>query len=375
MQGSIEQAVTCFERTLRLDPRFPEAQSNLGTVFRDRGDLDRASAAYRQAIAFDSGYALAHSNLGVTLLLQGDFAEGWREFEWRQPRLGTRQTPRTDLPPRWTGEDPAGRTILLQAEQGLGDVLQFARYAGVIAEQGGRVILEAYPPLKRLLASVPGVARVVTADDALPPDIDWHLPLMSAPYVMGTRIETIPATIPYLIPDADLVTVWKKRLARLSGVKVGLVWAGDPRPHDPRAHAVDQRRSVALSKLTPLLAVPGIDFISLQKGAPAAQVTDIAPELRPLDLMDDVSDFADTASLVANLDLVISVDTSVVHLAGAMGKPVWILSRFDNCWRWLTEREDSPWYPTARLFRQTTSGDWNRVIARVTDALASLERR
>jgi tetratricopeptide (TPR) repeat protein len=370
-----EQAMACFERALRLDPRFPETHSNLGTALRDQGAFDQACAAYRQAIAFDPDYALAHSNLGVTLLLKGDFAEGLREFEWRRQHRNQAAAPRDDLPPRWKGENPAGRTILLQAEQGLGDVLQFVRYAPLIAALGARVILEVYPPLRRLLDNVQGATQILTTDDILPPDIDWHLPMMSAPFLLGTRLHTIPANVPYLTPDEDAVAAWGRRLAKLSGMKVGLVWAGDPRPHDPRAHAIDRRRSIALDNLTPLLSVPGVDFVSLQKGSPSRQIDGIPPELRPLDLMETVTDFADTAALLANLDLLIAVDTSVVHLAGAMGKPVWILSRFDGCWRWLTERDDSPWYPSARLFRQPAPGDWNKVIGRVTVELTRMATR
>jgi hypothetical protein len=307
--------------------------------------------------------------------LKGDFAQGFREFEWRRPHRQAMRPPRSNLPPRWTGEDPTGRTILLQAEQGLGDVLQFARYATEIVALGAQVILEVYPPLKRLLASVPGIAQLLTPDDALPDGVDWHLPMMSAPYVLGTRLETIPATVPYVSPDAKMKAAWERRLAKLPGLKVGLVWAGDPRRHDPRAHAIDRRRSIALDRLTPLLMVPDVHFVSLQKGVPSAQIGKIAAELQPLDLMEEVADFADSAALVANLDLVISVDTSVVHLAGALGKPVWILSRFDGCWRWLTGRDDSPWYPTARLFRQTAPGNWDEVIVRVARELAEFQRK
>jgi len=211
--------------------------------------------------------------------------------------------------------------------------------------------------------------------DALPPGIDWHLPMMSAPQVMETRLDTIPAAVPYLTPDGGQVALWGRRLTGLSGLKVGLVWAGDPRPHDPRSHAIDRRRSIALPRLAALLAVPGISFVSLQKGPPAAQLANIASHLRPFDPMADITDFADTAALVANLDLIIAVDTSVAHLAGAMGKPVWILSRFDGCWRWLLDRDDSPWYPTARLYRQAMPGDWESVVARVTADLQRLAEK
>ncbi|PKU26002.1 tetratricopeptide repeat protein [Telmatospirillum siberiense] len=371
LQEHIEEALICYDRTLKLDPAFPEAHSNMGTVYRENGDLDRAEAAYRHAIALDPSYVLGHSNLAVTLLLRGDFAEGLKEFEWR--RLGERSIfpkSRAGLPPLWNGEDPRGRVILLRAEQGLGDVLQFCRYAEMIAGRGARIVLEVYPPLKRLMTSVPGVSQVVATNEPLPQGLDWHLPMMSAPAVLGTRSDSIPANIPYLTADPVDIDNWRRRLSGLEGLKVGLVWAGDPRPHDPRSHAIDRRRSIALSRLAPLLAVPGVRIISLQKGPPAAQMADIAPDLRPFDVMESVTDFADTAGLMANLDLMITVDTSVAHLAGAMGKPVWILSRFDGCWRWLQNREDSPWYPSARLFRQPRPGDWDTVIARLAGTLA-----
>jgi hypothetical protein len=228
--------------------------------------------------------------------------------------------------------------------------------------------------LTRLLVSVAGVAQVVAAGDPLPAH-DLHLSLMSAPDRLGTTLATVPGEIPYVAPDQALVAAWSRPLAGMSGPKVGLVWAGDPRPDDRRAHAIDRRRSMALRRLAPLLAVPGIAFVSLQKGSAAAEIGQLPDDLRPLDPMGEVSDFADTAGLIANLDLVISVDTSVAHLAGAMGKPVWILSRFDGCWRWLSGRDDSPWYPTVRLFRQAAPGDWDPVIARVVEALAKLRRQ
>ncbi|HXP98282.1 MAG TPA: tetratricopeptide repeat protein, partial [Telmatospirillum sp.] len=367
-QGQFALAAKAARTALAFQPESTVAHNNLGVALQAMGRLREAERAFRTAISLDPDFSEAHYDLAITLLQGGFFPEGWREHEWRWSGAVENLTPRQFPQPRWAGEPLAGRTILFYAEQGMGDILQFARYTSCLAALGGRVILEVYRPLVRLLTSVPGAAQVVAIGDPLPA-FDVHLPLMSAPHLLGTTVQNIPTDIPYVHPDDALATVWKNRLSGLTGLKVGVVWSGDPRPDNPRAHAVDRRRSLSLSQLEPLLAMPGVSFVSLQKGSPAAQLTTVAPEIRPLDRMDDVSDFADTAALVANLDLVISVDTSVAHLAGALGKPVWILSRFDGCWRWLTDRDDSPWYPTARLFRQETPGEWKNVVARVAAAL------
>ncbi|MDR3438543.1 tetratricopeptide repeat protein [Telmatospirillum sp.] len=371
--GHLDEAIIHYRQALSLRPDYPEALNNLGAACQEQGELDEAARCYREALArgFDDGKTRA--NLGTVLLAKGDFKEGWRLYEWRERGDRPLVVPRHVEQPRWRGDDLAGRTLLLHGEQGLGDCLQFARYATLAASRGACVILEVPPALRRLLATVPGVAMAISAGDPLPP-FDCHLPLMSAPYLFGTEPDSIPADIPYVRPDPAAVASWSRRLAALSGVKAGLVWAGAPRPDDLRVNAIDRRRSMALAQMAPILGVAGVSFVSLQKGAAAVQIAALAQDVRPLDPMDEIGDFADTAALVANLDLVISVDTAVAHLAGAMGKPVWILSRFDNCWRWLTEREDSPWYPTARLFRQKAPGDWPEVVARVADALGQKDR-
>ena len=230
--------------------------------------------------------------------------------------------------------------------------------------------LEVPRPLARLLASLKGGAEIVVTGDPLPP-FDVHCPLMSLPLALGTTLETIPATVPYLAADAPRVAFWRQRLAALPGRPVGLVWAGAPRRHHPDAHAIDRRRSMRLEHLAPLAAVPGVSFVSLQKGDAAAQARLPGVGLQLHDFTTELNDFADTAALVAALDLVIAVDTAVAHLAGALGKPVWILNRFDAAWRWLLGREDSPWYPTARLFRQPAPGDWDGVVGEVRESLAA----
>lgn len=369
--GRLDEAVTCLRRAAAINPTLADNHNNLGSALHETGENDEALACFRRALTLDSAHAGGHFNLGLALLLRGELAEGWREYEWRW-RGGVRNmTPLPFTQPKWQGEALEGRTLLLHAEAGLGDTIQFARYAILAAKRGARVILAAPRPLSRLLATIDGVAEIVSEGDRLPP-FDCYLPMMSIPGVVATTLETIPADVPYVRADAEASAAWGRRLGDLAGLKVGLVWSGDSRRHDPGANLVDRRRSIALERLAPLLAMRGITFVSLQKGEAAAQFEDLPPDLCPLDFMAEIDDFADTAALVDNLDLVITVDTSVAHLAGAMAKPVWVLSRFDGCWRWLLGREDSPWYPTARLFRQTRSGDWDGVIADVAEKLAEV---
>jgi tetratricopeptide (TPR) repeat protein len=367
-QDRLIEAKACQQACLALQPDYPRAHHNLGVVWKAQGLADKTIEACRRAITGETNYPLAHLNLAHALLLSGDFGEGWQEYEWRWTGAVDGLVPPYPAHQRWTGQEIAGKTLLLHAEQGLGDCLQFVRYAALFAQQRASVIVEVPVSLRRLLSGQANISQAVAVGETVP-SFDYHLPMMSAPYALKTRLENIPAEIPYTAPDPALASAWGDRLAPLPGVKVGLVWAGDPQSQDFRVIAADRRRSIALSRLTPLLSVSGISVVSLQKGSPRAHLRDLPPVLRPLDWMDEVVDFADTAALIANLDLVITVDTSVAHLAGAMGKPVWILSRFDGCWRWLCERDDSPWYPTARLFRQRTAGDWDAVVERVVGEL------
>ena len=370
-QGLFEQALAQAERGLAIAPGSAIAHNNRGVVLQATGRLEEAETDFQAALAADPRFAEAHYNLATVRLQRGDFAAGWEEYEWRWRGGVDNLKPPTFTQPAWQGEDLTGKTILLYGEQGLGDILQFVRYATPIAALGARVLVQAPAPLAHLLSTVPGVSRVVTGDAPLPP-FDVHLPLMSGPWRLGTTLATVPGHTPYLAADPSRTGRWRDRLAGLPGLKVGLVWSGDPRPHDPRANAVDRRRSVGLARLAPVLAVPGVSFVSLQKGKAEADMATLAADRRPFNPMGEVGDFADTAAIVANLDLVITVDTSVAHLAGALGKPVWILSRFDGCWRWLADRDDSPWYPSARLFRQRHPGDWAPVVDRVAQALAAL---
>lgn len=363
--GRLDDAEACYQRALALQPDYADAYNNLGETRKLQGQIDAALACYQQALALQPNHAAANWNHALTLLLIGDYVEGWKKYEWRwQGATGYWKARRQFAQPQWSGEDIAGRTILLHAEQGLGDALQFIRYAPLVAERAGRVIVECPRPLERLFAGVQGIHQLVVQGDELPP-FDVHCPLLSLPLAFGTSLETIPARIPYLVPEESLVQDWKTRLGKKDGLRVGLVWAGNPRKHDQFASLIDQRRSLSLAHFAPLAAVAGIQYYSLQKGEAAAQVSQPPSGMELIDFTDALHDFSDTAALMANLDLLITVDTSVAHLAGGMGKPVWLLSRFDGCWRWLLNRADSPWYPGMRLFRQQTPGDWTGVIEQV----------
>ncbi|WP_167525407.1 tetratricopeptide repeat protein [Roseomonas genomospecies 6] len=367
-------------RALALVPGHPPALNVLSVTGLDLRRLEEAEAGFRRILDLDPDNPSARFNLSLVLLKAGRLREGWEHYE---ARWTVGELPVPKAPGRlWTGEPLDGRTILLHAEQGHGDALHFMRYAPLVAQRGGRVRLAVHSALRRLAERMPGLLSVHNLHDPLPVT-DLHCPLMSLPRAFNTGLDDIPAEMPYLTPDPADAERWRARLpangrvdGRLDGrLKVGLVWSGDPRPHSPKANAVDRRRSLTLAALAPLAAVTDVAFISLQKGSPAAQAKEPPPGMELLDWMDEVGDFADTAALVAGLDLVITVDTSVAHLAGALGKPVWVLSRYNGCWRWLTGRDDSPWYPTLRLFHQPEPGAWAPAVERVAAALAALTAR
>ncbi|HEY0838174.1 MAG TPA: tetratricopeptide repeat-containing glycosyltransferase family protein [Azospirillum sp.] len=362
------EGFVAVRRALALDPALASAHHNLGNAHLEQGRPAEAGAAYRTAIALTPDHATAHLGLSLTRLHRGDFARGWAQYEWRW------KTGDAALPPGpvWRGEDVAGRTVLLHAEQGFGDTLHFVRYAPMVAARGARVVLEVPGPLVRLTSRMAGIDRVIAVGEPRPAH-DLHCPLLSLPLAFGTRLETIPADIPYLHADPALAARWRARLADDGALRVGLVWAGNPRRGKLSAHAIDRRRSMRLAQFAPLAGTPGVRFHSLQKGEETApQAKAPPPGLELVDLMDEVGDFDDTAALIASLDLVIGVDTSVIHLAGAMGKPVWVLSRHDGCWRWLADRDDSPWYPSLRLYRQPEPGAWAPVVGKVAEDLRAL---
>ncbi|HWZ67205.1 MAG TPA: tetratricopeptide repeat protein [Stellaceae bacterium] len=372
--GRPAEAEANYREALRLRPNCPEAHNNLGTALNALGRPAEAEASCREALRLQPESPEAHFTLGYALLLAGRFEEGWKEYEWRWKTKQLSGRARAFSAPLWNGETIGDRIILLHAEQGFGDTLQFCRYVPLIA-CGARIILEVQAPLVRLLSRLPGIMEIVPHGDGLP-RFDLHCPLLSLPRAFGTTLDTIPAATPYLSADPALAANWHERLAGLDGLRIGLVWAGSQRLNRPEEAAFDRRRSIALDAMAPLSEVSGVSFVSLQKYELAAQATHPLhgpPHGMTLhDFTADLHDFEDTAALIVNLDLVISVDTSVAHLAGALGKPVWLLNRFDTCWRWLLNRDDSLWYPTLRQFRQPCPGDWNSVICEVRDALQHL---
>jgi Flp pilus assembly protein TadD len=354
----LDEAIVCYRRAIALKPDLYDAHYNLGNALKAMGRVGDAISCYRRAIELTPNAFDAHKNLALALLLVGDMAAGWDEYDWcqRSPKAINRGF----LQPLWRGEVANGRTILIHAEQGFGDTLQFCRYAQLAASRGLRVIMEVQKPLVRLLRTLPSIDAVVGQNELLP-QFDLQIPMMSLPLAFGTTLKTIPSASSYVHAEKNEIEAWRIRLAKVAGIRVGLAWAGNPQYVD------DRRRSVPPVLLAPLFEVDGVHFIDLQKSGPAAPAT-----FPLIDFTDDIRDFADTAALIANLDLVISVDTAVAHLAAALGKPVWMLNRFDSCWRWLTEREDSPWYPTMRLFRQHEPGDWTSVVERVRSALSAV---
>jgi Tfp pilus assembly protein PilF len=360
-QARPDKAEEHLRRALDLRPDYPEAHNNLGAALRQQGRIQEAIICYRRAVHLAPDYAEAHNNLAAALLAQGALTEGWKEYEWRWKTPSMIAGARDFVQPQWHGEAAPGRTLLIHAEQGFGDTVQFCRYAPLAAQRALRVILEAPKPLVRLLRTSPEVEFVVPQGEQLP-DFDLHCPMLSLPLALGTTLADIPGVTPYLHPDPSQVEAWRSRLAAMArpGQRIGLVWAGNPRLNLPAHAAEDRRRSMAPDRLAPLFDLPGLEFFSLQKdGSPP-------PAHLPLhDFMQEMDDFADTAALIAHLHLVISVDTAVAHLAAALGKPVWLLNRFDSDWRWMMGRRDSPWYPTMRLNRQPRPGDWEAVIAEV----------
>jgi hypothetical protein len=384
--GAAADAIHDLRRALVLQPRFPEALNTLGVLLRSNGDLAQAEACYRRAIAQRSNYAPAwnnlanlhvelsrldeaarcyskavthlpdyaeaHTNRALVWLLQGKFPEGWKEYEWRwrQPGANPRRLPR----PEWDGAPLEGKTILLHAEQGAGDTIQFIRYTRLLHRQGASIVLHCQESLQSLLSGMPELSCVISGRSPAPP-FDVHAPLMSLPRLCGTTETSIPGEVPYLrpLPGSPVPEPLQDR----NRFRVGLVWAGNP------GHRNDRNRSCPLELFDGLLQTDGVQFFSLQVGhGPLLDrpIVDLAPHL---------TDYAATAACLAHLDLLITVDTSVAHLAGALGRPVWMLLPTCNDWRWLEQREDTPWYPTMRLFRQCARGDWKTVLERANTQL------
>jgi len=360
--GRNSEAIETFERIWPHAPQHAKAWNNRGRALQALNRHEEAAASFEKAITIDKNYADAHSNLAFSLLTLGQLARGFAEYEWRWKRSGMSDARRTYRGRLWLGEFPLGqRTILLPAEQGLGDTMQFVRYAPLLARGGATVILEVQPELRSLLASVAGVTSCHARGEALPA-CDVYCPLGSLPLAFKTGLETIPAVIPYLHADDARIATWRPSVDQLKGKRVAIAWAGNSR------QANDHNRSIDLKLLEPLFALEGVSFVSVQRELRADDAALLARHYNVTHLGDSLTEMADTAAVLSFADITIAVDTSVVHLAGAMGREVWALLSFSPDWRW-TSGERSPWYPRARLFRQSAPGDWPGVIAAVRDAL------
>jgi tetratricopeptide (TPR) repeat protein len=368
--GQLDAALSSYDQAIALRANYAEAFCNRGVVLQELGQLEVARVSYDRAIAIKPDFAEAHFNRSMALLASGDLVNGWIEYEWRSQLEGMRKHDLRNHPqPRWLGvESLVGKTLLLHGEQGLGDTLQFCRYAKLAAERGAEVILEVPRSLASLLVNLEGVAQVVVTGDSLPA-FDYYSSLMSLPLAFKTAVANVPAQVPYIRSCAKKSRCWQELLGATIKRRVGLVWSGGFRPDQPEVWSVNSRRNIPLLKFASLRH-PDIEFYSLQKGQPVeSELADVVagkwdgPDV--LDFTHLLNDFSDTAALVDQMDLVIAVDTSTAHLAGALGKPVWLLNRFDSCWRWLLDRTYSPWYPTLRLYRQESPGDWDGVIEKV----------
>ena len=363
--GALDEAIASYRHAIDLAPNDPQAHANLGLVLSNNCELDAAIAAYRRAIELKPDWSHAHFGLSLVLLQKGDYAAGWDEYEWRWKGAVEKIKPRELPKPQWQGEDLTGKTLLLYAEQGLGDSIQFVRFIPALAARGGKVVLEAPQRLLAMLR-MSGIAEHMIAAGAKLPEFDYHLPLLSLPSVIRLDRLEVPAEPPYLLADPVRIAKWRRRLPK-DAFRVGVVWQGFPNAE------IDKGRSIPLRSFAPVAQVPQVRLISLQKNYGLDQLTDLPDGLHVETLGDGFDSgpdaFLDTAAVMASLDLIITSDTSVAHVAGALGRPVWIALKYSPDWRWLLGREDSPWYPTARLFRQRVRGDWDEVLQRVAAEL------
>ncbi len=365
--GELDQAVASCREALKLRPDYTEAHFQLAQALRAKGETDAATAEYRETIRLEPQTPDAHLSRALAWLLEGNFTDGWAEYPWRW-KCKDFIAPPFPSPP-WDGSAAAGRTILLYCEQGLGDTLQFIRYAPLVKKRTGTLIVACQKPLLKLLAACPGIDRLVDAGRPLPPH-DVHRPMLDLPRIFGTTLETIPAEVPYVFADPGLVEKWREELRGIEGLRIGIAWQGNPQYRGDRA------RSVPLVHFVTLARVPGVRLISLQKGPGTEQLAGLPGAVEVLDLgrrLDEAAGpFMDTAAVMGCVDLVIASDTAAAHLAGALGVPVWVALPTSSDWRWLLDRDDSPWYPTMRLFRQARSGEWGEVFARIAAELSKL---
>jgi tetratricopeptide (TPR) repeat protein len=363
-----DEAVLCFERAIQLDPQFVDPYISLGNVLQAKGLIGEAISCFQKALLLSPDNAYANYNLSLALLQSGNFREGWEKYEWRRKIEGLSYLQTDFLKPLWDGSDMRGGIVLLLGEQGFGDIIQFVRYVPFVVQRNARVIVCCHKELKSLIQNVDGVQEVVTYGDRLP-EFDVYRPILSLPFIFLPMTEDIPANIPYLNADPFLKEKWRKIIqSGPDNLKVGLVWSGNTRNVNLRY------KSCLLNEFSALAKPGAATFYSLQKGETAAQAKNPPPGMDLFDYTEEINDFSDTAAFITNLDLIISVDTAVAHLAGALGKPVWTLLPYAADWRWMLNRKDSPWYPSMRLFRQNSPGDWDPLIDLVGKELENLAK-
>jgi Flp pilus assembly protein TadD len=364
--AGIADSETQCRRLIAAHSNLPEAYNALGLILQKQNRLDESLESYRRATALKSDFLPAVINESLLLLLLGRYDEAWPKYEWRRRLPMLRRNERTQ--PHWQGEDIAQKTILLHSEQGFGDTIQFLRYVPLVAARARHVILEIPRPLVRMAASLPVENITIVPNNRPPPAADVHTPLLGLPRIFHTRVDNIPGHVPYLMPRRPLVERWAQRLRADPRFKVGLAWAGNPE------HKGNRSRSLTVGRLAPLLALRDIGWYGIQVGGPAKEIKRL-PQGTLIDLSPQLTDFAETAGAMLNLDLIIAVDTAVAHLAGALARPAWIMIAFSPDWRWLLGRDDSPWYPSVRLYRQPAPGHWDSVIARLAADVADAARR
>lgn len=362
-RGSVHDAIAQLSQAVALRPDLVPSHNGLGRCYAMLGDTQRALEHFETALRLEPNHAFARFNRAMTLLKLGRFHEGWLDYEWR---YACGQAQRPNVPrPRWDGSPLNGRSLMVHTEQGLGDVLQFVRFLPLLKLQNTRIVFACQTALHELLRSLPTIDEWFPIDEPGTITFDLYTSLLSLPGLLGVDEATIPREVPYLDVSAERVERWRPAVGRLPGFKVGVVWQGSPTLHG------DRQRSIPLAQFAPLAAVPGVTLVSLQKGAGVEQIPtqQNAVPLTTFDDLDRDAPFVDTAAILQHLDLVITIDSAVAHLAGACGRPVWVLLSTGCDWRWLTEREDSPWYPTMRLFRQRTLDDWNPVFHEIAASL------
>ena len=360
--GEYDLAIDCYRKAIEINPDYSYAYQNLGIALQVQGRTIEAISACETAIAFSPNDPDAHFTLSGVLLASGDYARGWREYAWHRKSPGFASIASRLREPAWTGQPITAGTVLLYAEQGYGDAIQFIRYAPLVAERCARVLVKCHAELESLFDSVSGKVKVIKRDEPLPP-FDMHAALVDMPGIFGTELNSVPASVPYLRAPCERVEAWNRKMdLGKRAFRVGLAWAGNP------ANSENRNRSCTLAAFAPLSEVHGVVFYGLQKGGSAQ---DPPGSMRFIDIGQEIGDFSDTAAVIENLDLIISVDTSVAHLAGALAKPVWTLLSFAADWRWLMNRANSPWYPTMRLFRQSRPGAWFEMHSEVATELTA----